>query len=86
MPLIAALFNRGDGRKQRLGREPNEMEHSNPGFDIESRDPKSGTVYFIEVKGRIQGRDTVNIKARQIRRGDQQPREVHLGNCRCAAR
>jgi hypothetical protein len=49
------------------------MDHNNPGYDIESRDPNAGMVYFIEVKGRIEGRDTVNIKARQIREAINNP-------------
>ena len=45
------------------------MEHHNPGYDIESRCPSTGKLYFIEVKGRIEGADTVNVKSRQIRQG-----------------
>ena len=56
-----------------LGREPKEMEHHNPGYDIESRDPANNDLYFIEVKGRIEGADTVNIKSRQIRQGLNNP-------------
>lgn len=50
-----------------LGRHPTEQAHNNPGIDIESVDPKTGAHYFIEVEGRIERRDTVSIKARQIR-------------------
>ena len=50
-----------------LNREPEEMPHHQPGYDIESRDPSSGDLYFIEVKGRIEGSDTVTVKARQVR-------------------
>ena len=59
--------------ERRLGREPTEMEHHNPGFDIESRCPATGDLYFIEVKGRIEGADTVNVKSRQIRQGLNHP-------------
>ena len=38
----------------RLGRDPREMPHNNPGYDIESRRP-DGHLVFIEVKGRIEG-------------------------------
>lgn len=61
-----------------IGREPTEMDHSNPGYDIESRDPESGTLYFIEVKGRIEGEDTVTVKARQIRMGKHNPDTFRL--------
>src|SRR5690606_11587001 len=42
-----------------LGRIPRVMEHNHPGYDIESKDPTTGDLYFIEVKGRIEGPDTV---------------------------
>ena len=41
--------------ERRLGREPVEMPRNNPGFDIRSTDPRTGEIYFIEVKGRVQG-------------------------------
>ncbi len=56
-----------------IGREPTEMPHHNPGYDIESRDPESGDLYFIEVKGRIEGSDTVTVKARQVRQAQNTP-------------
>ena len=52
--------------EQRLGRQPKEMSHNNPGYDIESRDPQTGMLYFIEVKGRIEGNDTVTVSGRQV--------------------
>ncbi|HJQ94829.1 MAG TPA: helicase-related protein, partial [Acidimicrobiia bacterium] len=49
------------------GRLPTEMVHNNPGYDIMSVDPRTGIHYFIEVKGRIEGMETVTVKTRQIR-------------------
>ena len=49
-----------------LGRQPKEMPHNNAGYDIESRDRDTGALYFIEVKGRIEGRDTVTVSGRQV--------------------
>ena len=49
-----------------LGREPKEMPHNNEGYDIESRNPDTGDLYFIEVKGRIEGADTVTVSRSQI--------------------
>ena len=49
-----------------LGREPEEMPHNNEGYNIESRDPDTGDLYFIEVKGRIEGADTVTVSRSQI--------------------
>ena len=56
-----------------LSRQPKEMPHHNPGYDIESRDPITGDLYFIEVKGRIEGSDTVTVKARQVRQAQNTP-------------
>ena len=49
-----------------LGREPKEMPHNNEGYDIESRQPETGDLYFIDVKGRIEGADTVTVSRSQI--------------------
>ena len=59
--------------ERRLGRHPKPMPHHQPGYDIESRDPDTGDLYFIEVKGRIEGSDTVNVKARQVRQAQNTP-------------
>jgi superfamily II DNA or RNA helicase len=39
-----------------LGRDPQEMPHNNPGYDIQSR-TDNGHLVFIEVKGRVTGAD-----------------------------
>ena len=49
-----------------LGREPKEMPHENPGYDIESRDPKDNRLLFIEVKGKVTGATTVTVSKTQI--------------------
>ena len=49
-----------------LKRIPEEMPHHNEGYDIESRHPDTGDLYFIEVKGRIEGADTVTVSRSQI--------------------
>lgn len=66
---IAAVL----GAERALRREPQEMPHHQPGYDIESRDPTTGDLYFIEVKGRIEGSDTVTVKARQVRQAQNTP-------------
>lgn len=48
-----------------LGRDPEEQDHYNPGFDVRSYD-KDGVGYFIEVKGRIEGADTFTITAMEV--------------------
>ncbi|WP_024794483.1 helicase-related protein [Tomitella biformata] len=66
LPLVPASFARDTAVTDRravdaalaaeraLGREPEEMSHSNPGFDIRST-AADGSTIFIEVKGRIVG-------------------------------
>lgn len=48
-----------------LGRSPQEMPHSNPGFDISSTDG-AGNRVFIEVKGRIEGAPTFTVTANEV--------------------
>ena len=52
--------------ERRLGREPEEKPHENPGYDIESRDPNIDQLLFIEVKGKSSDATTVTISKRQI--------------------
>ena len=49
-----------------LDRKPEEVPHNNEGYDIESREPSTGDLYFIEVNGRIKGADTVTVSRSQI--------------------
>ncbi|HXG58241.1 MAG TPA: helicase-related protein [Thermoanaerobaculia bacterium] len=45
-----------------LGFEPRDVSaQKGIGYDIESKDPKSGRLRFIEVKGRVAGADTVTV-------------------------
>jgi hypothetical protein len=48
-----------------LGREPQEMPHNNPGYDVRSLTPE-GHLVFIEVKGRIKGAGTVTVTRNEI--------------------
>ena len=52
--------------ERKLGRDPKEMPHENPGYDIESRDPNTNQLLFIEVKGKSSDATTVTISKRQI--------------------
>ena len=52
--------------ERRLGREPEEKPHEHPGFDIESRDPNTNQLLFIEVKGKSADATTVTISKTQI--------------------
>ena len=48
-----------------IGRDPTEMPRNNKGFDIRSKAP-DGDLYFIEVKGRIEGAPTFTITKSEI--------------------
>ncbi|QPK81223.1 DUF3883 domain-containing protein [Schaalia sp. ZJ405] len=48
-----------------LGRVPEEMPANNPGFDVRSVDSQ-GRVFFIEVKGRIEGAPTFTVTANEV--------------------
>jgi hypothetical protein len=49
-----------------LGFEPVDREHEKLGYDVESRVPGTGRLRFIEVKGRIEGADTVTVTKNEI--------------------
>ncbi len=49
-----------------LGREPEEQTQNNPGFDVLSRDPRTGREYFIEVKGHLPETEQITISATQV--------------------
>jgi superfamily II DNA or RNA helicase len=55
-----------------LGREPVEMPHNNPGYDIHST-TADGQSVFIEVKGRIAGADDVTITLNEVLLGKNVP-------------
>lgn len=58
-----------------LGHTPQEMPRNNPGFDIRSLTP-DGHVRFLEVKGRIEGAETVTITRNEILTGLNSPRWI----------
>lgn len=61
--------------ERRIGFEPRDVSRDNCGYDIESRDGKTGKLRFIEVKGRMEGADTVTVTRNEImtarNKGDQ---------------
>jgi superfamily II DNA or RNA helicase len=58
-----------------LGRRCEEQAHNNPGFDIKSF-TEDGHLLLIEVKGRIEGADTVTVTRNEILTGLNTPRFV----------
>jgi len=61
-----------------LGFEPTDREFERLGYDIESRDPKTGKLRFIEVKGRISGADTITVTRNEILYSLNKPEEFIL--------
>lgn len=62
-----------------LGREPNDVSDKHGlGHDIESRDPGEGHIYFIEVKGRVVGADSVTLTKNEILRALNVPERFRL--------
>jgi hypothetical protein len=49
-----------------LGFEPRDVSAEKIGYDIESRVPDTGTLRFIEVKGRVAGARTVTLTRNEI--------------------
>jgi hypothetical protein len=58
--------------ERHLGRNPEELPHNNPGYDIRSRTP-DGHLLFLEVKGRISGAETVTVTRNEILHGRNSP-------------
>jgi SNF2 family DNA or RNA helicase len=52
--------------ERRLGFEPVDREADRLGYDIESRDPRTRRLRFIEVKGRVAGATTVTVTKNEI--------------------
>ena len=52
--------------ERKLGYEPVDREDEKLGYDIESKDPRTGRLRFIEVKGRVAGADTITVTKNEI--------------------
>jgi hypothetical protein len=52
--------------ERQLGFDPTDREKEKLGYDVESRDPTSGRLRFLEVKGRIAGAATVTVTKNEI--------------------
>ena len=60
------------------GFEPRDVGTLRLGWDVESRDPNTGKLRFIEVKGRVVGAATVTITKNEILAGLNKPEDFHL--------
>jgi hypothetical protein len=61
-----------------LGNHPHDVSEDNMGYDIESLDPRTGRLRFIEVKGRRAGADTVTVTRNEILTGINSPEQYIL--------
>lgn len=61
-----------------LGREPRDVSAERCGYDVESRDPATGRLWFIEVKGRVAGAATVTVTKNEILTALNQPEHFIL--------
>jgi superfamily II DNA or RNA helicase len=52
--------------ERELGYEPRDVSAQNVGYDIESTDPQTGSLRFVEVKGRVKGAPTVTVTKNEI--------------------
>jgi superfamily II DNA or RNA helicase len=52
--------------ERQLGFEPTDREFEKLGYDIESRDVKTGRIRFVEVKGRVSGAATITVTKNEI--------------------
>ena len=52
--------------ERQLGYEPVDREFEKLGYDIESRDPRTGHLRFLEVKGRVAGAATITVTKNEI--------------------
>lgn len=61
-----------------LGRNPTPQHHNNPGFDIDSVDPATGTHYFIEVKSHLPQTTEIGVSAQQVQKAKSNPERWRL--------
>ena len=59
--------------ERKLGRVPSDVGKLKIGYDVESKVPSTGELYFIEVKGRQKDARTVTISSNEIRTGLNKP-------------
>jgi SNF2 family DNA or RNA helicase len=52
--------------ERQLGFEPVDREQEKLGYDVESRDRKTGRLRFLEVKGRVSGAATITVTKNEI--------------------
>jgi len=61
-----------------LGYQPRDVSRSNLGWDVESTIPGSGRLRSVEVKGRVEGADTITMTKNEILAGLNKPEDYYL--------
>lgn len=64
--------------ERELGYEPRDVSADKCGYDVESRIPGTGSLRFIEVKGRAAGATTVSVTKNEILTALNKPEDFHL--------
>ena len=57
------------GKESQIGNHPRDVSDENLGYDIESLDPQTGKLRFIEVKGRRTGANIVTVTRNEVLTG-----------------
>jgi hypothetical protein len=65
-------------KERELGYLPVDVSRDNLGWDIESAIPGTGKLRFIEVKGRIEGAETITVSKNEILAGLNKPEDYFL--------
>jgi SNF2 family DNA or RNA helicase len=65
-------------QERSLGYAPVDVSAAKLGWDIESRIPETGRLRFIEVKGRVQGAETITVSKNEILAGLNKPEDFIL--------
>ncbi|MCS6913901.1 MAG: helicase-related protein [Myxococcota bacterium] len=64
--------------ERQLGHEPRDREHDRLGYDIESKDGRTGRLRFIEVKGRLAGARVITVTRNEILTALNKPQDYIL--------
>ncbi|QCQ23479.1 DUF3883 domain-containing protein [Desulfoglaeba alkanexedens ALDC] len=65
-------------RERALGFEPRDVSDLKVGYDVESAVPGTGKLRFIEVKGRVEGADTITVTKNEILTALNKPEDYFL--------
>lgn len=68
-----------ENAERNLGRVPRDVsDERGIGYDIESKDPKTGSLYFVEVKGKWEGKDDLILTKNEVLCSRNEPEKFRL--------